>query len=241
MEAGKKQLILGGNGSGKSSLLDALLRVRQVAIQGGWIDDLYTDQSTRWLIQPQETFEIEAQLEQGTYIYRLVIEPDWSASRQPRIVWEGVQLDGKPIFGFAAGSVSLYTDRFEHKVTYPFDSARSALATITSMADNQKLTEFKLWFGSFQFFRINPFAMGPRAAGERYEASLDLSNFAEWYRRSLQNFPRENEAFHNSLRSFLDGFTFLKFKRLAKMSALWLRSSRAGSSDSTSCPTVSGA
>src|ERR1022692_1059053 len=66
------------------------------------------------------------------------------------------------------------------------DPYRSALATITSMVDNQKLTEFKLWFGRCQFFRINPFYMGPRAEGERYEPSLDLSNFAEWYRHLLQ-------------------------------------------------------
>jgi energy-coupling factor transporter ATP-binding protein EcfA2 len=219
---GRKQLILGPNGSGKSSLLDALSRLRDFAIKGG-IDDLHSlSQLTRWLRfkQSRQTFEIEAQLGHGTYVYRLEIEPDRSPEPQPRIVWEGVKLDGRAIFDFADGAVTLYTDSFAQKVTYPFDPRRSALATITSMVDNQKLTEFKLWFGGFQFFRINPFSMGLRAAGERYEPSLDLSNFAEWYRHLLQNFPRENSAFLESLRSVLDGFTFLKFMLLAGSPAL---------------------
>jgi len=163
---GRKQLILGANGSGKSSLFDALSRVRQFAVKGGWIDDLHSSrQLTRWLRlkQTQQTFEIEARLEHGTYVYRLVIEPDRAPEPQPRVVCEGVKFDGKPIFDFADGAVTLYTDSFAQKVTYPFDPRRSALATITSMVDNQKLTEFKLWFGSFQFFRINPFLMGLRA------------------------------------------------------------------------------
>jgi len=112
--------------------------------------------------------------------------------------------------------VNLYNDRFEHKVTYPFDPHRSALATITSMADNQKLTEFKLWVGGFQFFRINPFSMGLRATVERYEPSLDLSNFAEWYRHLLQNFQRENSAFLDSLRSALDGFMYLNLETIGE-------------------------
>jgi predicted ATPase len=220
---GRKQLILGPNGSGKSSLLDALFCVRQFAFQGGFIEDLYSSrQLTRWLrlTQSQQSFEIEARLEHGTYVYRLVIEPDRSPEPQPRVVCEGVKFEGRPIFDFADGAVTLYTDSFAQKVTYPFDPRRSALATITSMVDNQKLTEFKLWLGSFQFFRINPFLMGLRATSERYEPSLDLSNFAEWYRQLLQTYPRENAAFLDSLRSTLDGFTFLKFLPLAVSPAL---------------------
>src|ERR1035438_5572949 len=172
---GKKQLILGRNGSGKSSLLDGLLYLRLFAIQGGRIDDLYSSrQLTRWLRfkQSQQTFEIEAQLEHGTYVYRLVVEPGRSPEPQPRVVWEGVKFDERAIFDFADGAVTLYTDSFAQKVTSPFDPRRSALATITSMVDNQKLTEFKLWFGGFQFFRINPFSMGLRAARERYDPPI---------------------------------------------------------------------
>lgn len=214
---GKKQLILGENGSGKSSLLDALLRVRQAAVQGGFIEDLYgAEQLTRWMHQPIQTFEIEAQLKHRRYLYRLVIEPDRSTEPRPRIVWESVQLDGKAIFEFAAGEVRLFNDNFEHQVTYPISAYRSSLATITSRPDNQKLTEFKLWLGEIQFFRINPFAIEPRARGERYQPNLDLSNFAEWYRYLLQNYPKENAAFLDNLRSVLDKFTFFHLETIGR-------------------------
>src|SRR5712692_6894935 len=141
----RRQLIVGRNGSGKSSLLDALLFVRQFAVRGDRADDLFTlNQRTRWLNQPQQTCELEATLDGGSYLYRLVIEP-WGEPPRPRVVSETVHFNRRPIFEFTTGEVHLYNDRFEHKVTYPFDWHRSALATIVPRKDNEKLSRFKRW------------------------------------------------------------------------------------------------
>jgi hypothetical protein len=140
-----------------------------------------------------------------------VLEP-WGEPQRPRVVSETVHLDGKPIFEFIGGEVHLYNDRFEHKVTYEFDWHRSALATIIPRRDNQKLSRFKLWISGLFCFRINPFAMGPRAERENLSPNVDLSNIAEWYRHLVQADPKQNAALLDSLRASLDGFSFLQLE-----------------------------
>lgn len=205
----RRELILGRNGSGKSSLVDALLLVRQFVVKGDALDDHYLlNQRTRWLEQRRLTFELEAEIEGGKYVYRLVIEP-WGDPARPRVESETLHFDEHPIFEFANGEVRLFNDRFEHKVTYPFDWQRSALATITTRKDNRKLSQFKFWLSGLYCFRLNPFAMTARAETESLFPNVDLSNFASWYRHLLQAYPADNDALLNSLRTSLDGFTYL--------------------------------
>jgi predicted ATP-dependent endonuclease of OLD family len=105
----RRELILGANGSGKSSFMDALLLLRQFVTKGEIFNDFYIlNQRTRWLNQPQQTHELEATLDRSRYVYRLVVEP-WGEPARPRVVSETVHFDGKPIFEFITGEVHLYT------------------------------------------------------------------------------------------------------------------------------------
>ncbi len=159
--------------------------------------------------QREQTCEIEATLDAAKYIYRLSIDP-WGDLQRPRVLSETVHMDGKPIFEFQKGEVHLFNDQFAHKVTYPFDWHRSALATITARPENQRLTQFRLWLAGLLCFRINPFAMGARAEGEDLSPRVDLSNIAAWYRHLVQAYRKEDAALHESLRAVLDDFRFLE-------------------------------
>jgi predicted ATPase len=205
-----RQLILGRNGSGKSSLLAVLLFVRQFVVRGDKMDDFYIlNQRTRWINKRQQSCELEASLEGSAYTYRLIIDGVGDPPRA-RVVSETVHLEGRPIFEFNSGEVHLYNDRFEHKVTYPFDWYRSALATITERKDNTKLTRFKRWLGELLCFQINPFTMAARADGEDLYPNVNLSNFSAWYRHLVQAYRKEDSELHESLRAVLDGFKFLE-------------------------------
>lgn len=208
----RKELILGRNGSGKSSFMEALLLLRQFAITGVVFDDSYlSSRRTRWLDQPRQTFELEADLGGRRYAYRLAIEP-WGEPPRPRVVSETVHFDGKPVFEFKLGEVHLYNDRFEHKVTYEFDWHRSALATIIERRDNQTLSIFKRWLSGLFCFRIDPFKMGARAEGEHLFPNVDLSNIAAWYRHLVQADQKRNADLLDSLRASLDGFSYLQLE-----------------------------
>jgi predicted ATPase len=202
----RTQLILGANGSGKSSLIEALLFLHRFAVQGENVYDLpLLDQRTRWMVQHVQTFELEATLDGDSYVYRLEIAPVFD---RPQVKSETVRLGGTPILDFTTEKVQLYDDTFEPKFTYAIDPYRSALATVPQGSDIQKLTRFKQWLRGLVCFRMNPFAMGPLVETAQPTPNFDLSNIASWY-RYLEQFSELNEAFLASLRAALDGFQSL--------------------------------
>lgn len=209
---GRRQLIFGRNGSGKSSLTDALLAVRQVAVKGVDPEDWFPRSSlTRWETRQEQTFEIEAQLDGQKFVYRLVLDR-WGDPPKLRVFSETVQCDGKPIFEFASGEVQLYNDRFERGVTYPFDPWRSALATVGSLRNNQALMSFQRWFSGVLCFRLNPFDMRIDADGENLYPNFRLDNIAAWYRHLSQAEPRPTAALIEDLREVLDGFGYFRLE-----------------------------
>ena len=211
-----KQLIFGANGSGKSSFLSALLSIRQFAIGGRKAEAVFhLNGRTRWLDQPKQTFEIEAELENRKYVYRLVLDR-WEDPPRPRVHSENVYCDGKSLFAFEAGEVSLYDDNFEQTVAYPFDSNRSAFETINQRKDNAILFRFKRWLDGLFCFRINPYAMNLRAEGEQLFPTVDLSNIAAWYRHLSQIEPRQVEGMRKSLCESMEAFEYLKFEKIGE-------------------------
>jgi len=206
----RKQLVLGRNGCGKSSYMDTLLLLRQLVTKGDVLDDFsILSKRTRWLNQSRQTFEIEAELEEGRYCYRLVVDP-WGEPARPRVVSETVHLNDQPIFEFQLATVHLYNDEYEQRAAYESDWHRSALATIMPRGELQKLSGFKRWLGGIYCFRINPFTMGARSEGEDLNPRVDLLNIASWYRHLLQADPKQNIALLNSLREVMDDFSYLK-------------------------------
>ena len=114
---GRRQLIFGANGSGKSSLMEALLLIRQIASIGDTLHDSATlHQRTRWRDHQRQSWELEASLNDQTYVYCLMLEP-WGNPPTPGVVSETVYLEGKPLFEFIEGEVNLFNDRFEHTVS----------------------------------------------------------------------------------------------------------------------------
>lgn len=206
----RRCLLLGSNGSGKSSLMDALQRVRQFVVEGRWAEECFPlREHTRWVENPRQTIELEFDLEGKKYTYRLVTEPI-GAQKKIRVAEELVSYEGQTIFSFIEGELNLYNDRFERKVTFNFDWHRSALAIVTPRPDNQTLTRFLRALPRVAFFRPNPFSMRGSAETEDQHPKPDLSNFASWYRHLRQAAPDRDEKYRLALERALDGFRFLR-------------------------------
>jgi predicted ATPase len=205
-----KQLIIGLNGAGKSTLLEVLMLLREFVVVGQKADDLFTAETrTRWQTMPRQTFKLEVAGNGGTYRYNLHVAP-WGSPPRTRVVEETLQFDDKPVFHFETGEVHLYNDRHEHKVAYPFDWFRSALATISPGPENTKLTWFKEeWLAGLYCLRIDPRRMSARAEREDTHPANDLANFAAWYRHVAQEQSREISELQGSLREVIDGFDSL--------------------------------
>ncbi len=199
---GRKQLILGRNGTGKSSLMDALLFVCNIAARGERVEQWsILNQRTRWLDQDEQVFDIEANLGSGTYHYSLAIEPGGHPPR-PLVKRETVS-GGGTLLEFENGEAAIYPlESNEAASLYDLDPSRSALST----TGNTALAVFREWLSEISCWHINPIPMGSRAESEDIAPRVDLGNFAAWYRHLVLALPRENAAFLQDLRESLDGF-----------------------------------
>lgn len=211
LSLGSQQLILGLNGSGKSTLLEALNAIKELVTGATNPDALFSDSSrTRWQTLAQQTLELEVELK-TKYQFRLELDP-WGTPPRTRIKREVVLCDGRPVFEFIEGEVHLYNDNFVHKVTYPFDWYRSALATVLPRPENQKLTAFKKWVENLHCLHLNPYVMSGKTEREAEDLSPDMSNFASWYRHMTQERADAASKLQEDLSSVIPGFESLDLR-----------------------------
>jgi predicted ATPase len=206
---GPEQLLLGPNGSGKTTVFDILARVRDCCVGGAQLDFAFSGSTrTRWQNVPEQSFELDVSGNGGLYTFRFVVDSSGSPVR-PRIVKEEVLFSGKPIFRFALGEVQLFDDNHVEKVKYPFDSRRSALAHISEQPENTKLMWFIRWLRSLLFINPDPRRMSGFANREDPGPAPDLSNFTAWYRRLRNESARDDQNLQSDLRHVIPGFEFM--------------------------------
>lgn len=203
----RKQLLLGVNGSGKSSLLDAI-RFLKSFVQGG--SNQFTQSTrTRWLDRAAQIFELEAQLEGKKFEYRIEIGFAGSTKEQA-VNLERLKVAGVIVFELAEGKIRFFPSESE-SVAVALQTNRSALHL--SLLSNSDVRRFVDWLDHLHCFDIDayPGTMDESADNEERHPDFELDNLAGWYRYLVQSHPSENVEFLESLRRCLDGFLTLKF------------------------------
>lgn len=202
-----KQLLLGPNGSGKSSLLDAIRYLK--AFVGGYTNHFTISTRTRWQDKPLQIVELEANLDNRPFKYRVEINNPGAAKAQT-VQLERLMVDGKTMFELSEGLIRFFPNQGE-STAVPLQTSRSSLhLAVLSNADVRRFAE---WLDHVHCFDIDayPGEMGEIAEGEESRPDFELGNLAGWYRHLVQTFPEENIQFLNSLRQCMDGFITLRF------------------------------
>lgn len=205
-------LLLGSNGSGKTSVFDVLRRLQEFLIGGARVHDVFpiTD-LTRWQIGKQQRFELEISVGDDRYNYALLIEHD-TERRRMRVAEENLDLNGKPLFACAEGMAQLYRDNHSPGPQYPSDWTLSAVGTLHERPDNQKLTRFKRELAKLIVVRPIPVLMERESRGEEERLTLQMENFVSWYRHLVQEHMGANVTLLHELKQVLPGFDSLSLK-----------------------------
>jgi len=204
----QKQLLLGGNGSGKSSLLDAIRYVKQFI--SGDVNPFTQSTRTRWQDVPLQIIEIDALLNNRKYEYRIEIKfaPE---TRQLSVHLESLKVDGAPAFELANGEVHFFLNDGREATPVPFGVTLSALKL--AQLSNAHVHRFVEWIESVHCFKIDPYPekMDERADSEEKHPDYEVENLAGWYRYLVQAHPDDNARYLTSLRACLNEFHGLRF------------------------------
>ncbi|MGC9224849.1 MAG: AAA family ATPase [Terracidiphilus sp.] len=206
----RKQLLLGANGSGKSSLLDSIELLKDF-LRG--IDNPFlATTTTRWLKLPEQVFEIEASLDGKAYVYRV---ENHFAQDAPvgEVRLERLTVSGEVVFEQLGGNVRFFAQKPETFASLPWKTTRSSLNL--ARLSTPEVDRFLTWIFEHVFcIRIDPWpdAMSDTTESEDALPENELDNLSAWYRHLVQADPEANLELLRSLTETLDGFVSLQLE-----------------------------
>ena len=215
-------LFMGTNGTGKSTVFDALERLRRFVVGGAPCREAFPLQGvTRWeagtgrLDKPQ-TFRLQITSGANHFDYRLRIahesvSADWGET--PHVRSEYLGCNGECVYSMPDKDVLPITDQPEDEPEV--DMSRSAIGPQAGTQHDERVLAFRQRMARLIIARVNPFAMSSDATNGAALLSIDLANFSGWYREQV---PPDASAkthlqtrLHEELGEMFEGYagTFL--------------------------------
>jgi predicted ATPase len=216
---GELVLLLGSNGTGKSTLLDVVFALRQILSGEAKITDpeaFPTHTLTAWQTSPHQVFEVEVDLrDTGSLTYRLEIEHERAKARA-LIHLERLAAPTGPLFEFRRGEVQLYRDNHSPGPRFSGDWSESWLAHMVPHRDNPRPARFLDFMRRIVVCGTYPPGMAAESRSEDSVLSRDASNFAAWYRALVQERPDLLPEYMTALGNVITGFTSMRLEKVGQ-------------------------
>ncbi len=211
---GNPCLLLGDNGSGKSSLVEVLALTSDLIARGRSTADLFRGTQTRWDTRDAQRFELDVEVEQGAFRYALEIQHPPDRFGPPTIRSEVVVCDGETLYRFADRNVFLQTDRDKTSVNFPFQSSQSYLAHVETRSS--RLGWFKAFIEGVSIIQPNPFAMEATSKHDLPVLWRYCQNLASFFAFLNNERPDVRSALETRLREVIPGFRNFVLKRMGE-------------------------
>ena len=206
LELEETNILLGANGTGKTSVLGVLRRIQDLIVHGSTVSDTFAARHVSiGREEALQRFEIDLSADGAAYRYSLDIEHDRIHGRA-QIAEETLFCDRRPLLEFCLGEAQLYHDDHEEGAAYPFSGKRSALSTLSERPDSQKLFRFKREIASCVFVRPFPPLFRSESRKEDEFVNRSMSNFVDWYRHAAQENMGAVPGLFTELADVLPGF-----------------------------------
>ena len=214
---GRLALLLGENGSGKSSVMDVLAGLRGLIAEQEEVRRRFPSTTrARWESRLEQRIEVDIRIKTQDYTYKLVIEHHAEDPAKVRVKKEVLLLGNQRLMEFTEGELQLFRDGGSAGPLVTGDWTRSGLGGIAAGKDNKHLTSFKEWIREdLWFFRPDPRAMSSRTDEDSAGPMPNLNNFASWLPRWVaEDFSGAMHA-TQALQQALDGFHALQTSKSA--------------------------
>lgn len=209
-------LLLGGNGTGKTTIFDVLQRLQRFVTRGARVSSVFPAVDlTRGQSSGQQRFELDLQIDETAYTYSLVVEHAEDLRRM-RVAQEKLVMNAMPLFELSVvgneATAQLYHDDFTAGPRYPFDWSQSGVGSLPERPDNKSLTAFRQALKKLIIASPCPPLMSNESREEDDMLSSHMENFVSWFRWLSQE--HQGGVFNacRELVKILPGFTSFSLK-----------------------------
>lgn len=210
-------LLLGRNGTGKTSLLDVAYALRELLSGRAKISDpsIFPSRTlTGWRSNNIQVFEVEVGIEDDILVYRIEIEQDITNDRARISKEQLLSKDGRPLFRFEHGDVHLFRDDHSEGPVYSADWAESALARVAPRESNTRLTGFLEFMRNVVVCGLYPANFQNESTRHDLMLERDARNFSSWYQHLQLEQPGRVETFRAALKEVIDGFDGIRLPKV---------------------------
>jgi predicted ATPase len=201
----------GANGTGKSSVFDAIKFVRDLAIGNCFLGGLAGSNDrtishlefTHWLKTTTQEFELDIEADDHHFSYLIHLEQ--IIHHEPRIIKETVHCDNKELYTRDLEGVHFDQGRSG----FPLDWRQAALASIQPSSGRREIESLQKALTSLVILRPNVRGMESESRVESHFPGLELGNLVSWYRHLAQD-QEFTDLLRESLKALWPDLRFLR-------------------------------
>lgn len=220
-------LLLGSNGSGKSTVFEVLAKLKSLVFDDARVSDVFPSSSlTGWDSRGTQRFEIEwAPAGRMASSYVLEVEHDRDKG-QSWIRSETLSFEGKPAYAHDGANVTIAGDDNGPPVTFPFSAGRSYLSTVDSPMQGTaswdapsarfatmpraRLRVWKWLLAHLHIHKLDAAHIGGKVTETTGFLRSDGLDFAGWYASKLQERPDVILRSQQDLSEVVEGLRALR-------------------------------
>lgn len=227
LRPGSTGLLIGYNGSGKTSVFDVLAAIQDLLVHNQEAVEAFpADTLTKLEESARQRFELDFASEVGLLRYTLVLDhrPEYETCV---IASESVVVQSangeEPLYSFERGEVRLWGAAAGDVHTIPFTNERSFLASVDEERSHPKLTAFLEFIERIWILKLNPQSVLSSAKRDESWLRVDGANFPAWCRHLLLESRERVDAAEQQLREVIPGFRSLNVQAAGRVRVLVAR------------------
>ncbi|MDC0745554.1 AAA family ATPase [Polyangium mundeleinium] len=208
-------LVVGSNGSGKTSLWEVLAGLQDVIVRGADISTAFPTRTlTRWRKdEPVQRFGLTLENDEGTYQYDLEVGHD-EKRRIPTIRREELRSGNRTLHKTIDGAITVQHGHSLRK-RLAFSRKLSYLSAMEASDANEFLIAFRESVANLWLLAPSPRRIEPTTQAEANWLDRDGANFASWWRGILVERTEVSARLLEALRPAMPGLQGITFERMS--------------------------
>ncbi|MGH9755262.1 MAG: AAA family ATPase [Blastocatellia bacterium] len=210
LSAHSSVLLIGKNGSGKTTVSLALEILQKIARGTNRVKDLVTsDDFTRGRKDVPMRFEIEVELNDKVYEFVVAFElPE--DFKELRVREEKLTVDGKPVYSREVAQVQLAKASQGKDAEFSIDWHMVALPIVQERSEKDPLFIFKRWLARMLILRPIPSKINGDSEQETLQPEPEVTDFGAWFSGLLASEPAAYTKIDEYLRQVMPDLKDIK-------------------------------